>query len=153
MVRVFLGQPHSDGPPGFLKGPSGPPIPVEVAYQPSTGPDKMPGHYKLGFNWDTSTYPDNYFDVNGMPLALTGLPGRPRDGRGQFWATADQMILRNGPKDDDGLILLATYVHDQSATTPFRDSSGPASSIAASGPGVRTIRSASAPPGTTSARD
>jgi porin len=132
MVGAFQSQPfptsaepYTQG--GFsgwdwtLKGTTGVSIPVEVAYQPSIGPDKMPGHYKLGFNWDTSSYPDNYFDVNGMPLALTGLPGRPHDGRGQFWATADQMIVRNGPKDDDGLILLATYVHDESATTLFRD--------------------------------
>jgi len=56
-----------------------------------------------------------------MPLALTGLPGKPHDGRAQFWATADQMILRNDPNPNDGLILLATYVHDQSATTLFND--------------------------------
>ncbi len=55
--------------------------------------------------------------VNGLPIALTGLAGRPHDGRGQFWATADQMVLRNGPNPNDGLILLATYVHDDSATT------------------------------------
>ena len=56
-----------------------------------------------------------------MPLALTGLPGKPHDGRAQFWATADQMILRNGPNPNDGLILLATYVHDQSDTTLFNN--------------------------------
>jgi porin len=103
------------------KGTTGASIPIELAYEPVIGRDKMPGHYKLGFNWDTSTYPDNFFDVNGQPLALTGLPGYPHRGRGQFWATADQMILRHGPNPNDGLILVATFVHDQSDTTLFNN--------------------------------
>jgi porin len=103
------------------RGTTGASIPVEIGYQPLIGADAMPGHYKLGFNWDTSHYPDNFSDVNGMPLALTGLPGRPHDGRGQFWVNGDQMIIRNGPNPNDGLILLATYVRDESATTLFKN--------------------------------
>jgi porin len=104
-----------------FKGTTGASIPVEIGYTPLIGQDQMPGHYKLGFNWDTSTYRDNFVDVAGMPLVLSGLPGKPHDGRAQFWATADQMILRNGSNPNDGLILLATYAHDQSATTLFND--------------------------------
>lgn len=103
------------------RGTTGASIPVEIGYQPLIGADAMPGHYKIGFDWDTSHYPDNYLDVNGMPLALTGLAGKSRDGRGQFWVTADQMIIRNGPNPNDGVILLATYVHDESATTLFNN--------------------------------
>jgi porin len=132
MAGAFQSQPFPTGAEPYtqgghtgwdwtLKGTTGVSIPVEVAYQPLIGADKMPGHYKLGFDWDTSSYPDNYLDINGMPLALTGLSGRPHDGRGQFWATADQMVLRNGPGTNDGLILLATYVHDESATTLFKN--------------------------------
>ena len=104
-----------------LEGTTGASFPVEVAYEPIIGRDKMPGHYKLGFNWDTSTYPDNFFDVNGRPLALTGLPGFPHRGRAQFWAAADQMIFRNGPNPNDGLILLATFAHNESDTTLFNN--------------------------------
>jgi porin len=132
MVGVFQSQPFPAGDEPFTqgghsgwdwttKGTTGASIPVEVGYEPLIGRDQMPGHYKVGFNWDTSSYPANFFDVNGMPLALTGLPGRPRDGRGQLWVTADQMVLRNGPGANDGLILLATYVHDESATTLFNN--------------------------------
>jgi porin len=60
--------------------------------------------------------------VNGLPLALTGLPGFPHRGRAEFWLTADQMVVRNGPNPNDGLILLATFVHDESATTLFNNS-------------------------------
>jgi hypothetical protein len=31
------------------------------------------------------------------------------------------MILRNGPNPNDGLILLATFLHDESATTLFNN--------------------------------
>jgi porin len=132
MVGVFQSQPFptpaapdtQGGHSGWdwtWSGTTGASIPIEVAYQPVIGRDQMPGHYKLGFNWDTSTYPDNFFDINGQPLALTGLPGSPHHGRGQFWATADQMIWRQGPNPNDGVILLATFVHDQSDTTLFNN--------------------------------
>jgi len=132
MVGVYQSQPFpSDTAPytqgghsGWdwtFQGTTGASIPIEVAYQPVIGKDKLPGHYKLGFNWDSTNYPDNFFDVNGMPLALTGLPGMPHHGRWQFWATADQMVLRNGPNPNDGLILLATFVHDESDTTLFNN--------------------------------
>jgi porin len=132
MVGVFQSQPFpttaapytQGGHSGWdwtWKGTTGASIPIEVGYEPVIGRDQLPGHYKLGFNWDTTTYADNFFDLNGLPLALTGLPGAPQRGRGQFWATADQMILRNGPNPNDGLILLATFVHDQSDTTLFNN--------------------------------
>jgi len=104
-----------------FNGTTGASIPVEVGYEPLIGRDQMPGHYALGFNWDTSSYPDNFYGLNGLPLALTGLPGKPHDGRGQFWATADQMIVRNGPNPNDGLILLATYARDQSSTSLYNN--------------------------------
>jgi len=132
MAGVFQSQPFPTAAEPFtqgghsgwdwtFKGTTGASFPVEVGYEPLIGKDKMPGHYKLGFNWDTSTYPDDFFDVNGQPLALTGLPGAPHRGRAQFWATADQMVVRNGPNPNDGLILLATFVHDESATTLFNN--------------------------------
>jgi porin len=130
MAGVFQSQPFPSADEPFTQGghngwdwttngTTGVSIPIEIGYEPLIGRDQMPGHYKIGFNWDTSSYPDNYYDVNGMPLALTGLPGKSHDGRGQLWVTADQMVLRNGPHPNDGLILLATYAHDESATSLF----------------------------------
>lgn len=132
MTGVFQSQPFPMGAEPFtegghtgwdwtLKGTTGVSIPVEIGYQPLIGVDQMPGHYKLGFNWDTSSYPDNFYDVNGAPLALTGLAGRPHDGRAQFWVTGDQMVVRTGPNSNDGLILLGTYAHDDSATSFFNN--------------------------------
>lgn len=80
---------------------------------------RLPGHYKAGFNWDTSNYRDNYFDVNGGARALTGLSAMKHDGRAQVWVLADQMICRHGPGDNDGLILIGSYAHDQPDTAVF----------------------------------
>ena len=132
MAGVFQSQPFPSNTEPFtqgghtgwdwtLEGTAGASFPVEIGYEPTIGRDKMPGHYKLGFNRDTSTYPDNFFDVNGQPLAFTGLPGMPHRGRTQFWASADQMVIRNGPNPNDGLILLAAFAHDESDTTLFND--------------------------------
>ena len=86
---------------------SGVMIPVEVAYEPSIGASAMPGHYKLGFGYDTSTYP-KYLTTPSSVLAGTGNGTGNKTG---YWALADQMVVRNGPGATDGLILLAGYVH------------------------------------------
>ncbi len=86
---------------------SGVMIPVEVAYEPTIGPQAMPGHYKLGFGYDTSTYPK-------FPTTIPAVLAGGNNGTGQktgYWALADQMVFRNGPGATDGLVLLAGYVH------------------------------------------
>ncbi|WP_131195100.1 carbohydrate porin [Lichenihabitans psoromatis] len=132
MTGLFQSQPFpvpgesytQGGYSGFdwtLKGTTGVSIPLELGFEPRLGPDEMPGHYKLGFNYDTSDYPDTFFDRQNLPLALTGLTGRPHHGRAQFWVEGDQMIARNGPNDNDGIILLASYAHDDSNTSLIRN--------------------------------
>jgi porin len=132
MVGAYQSQPFPSGTENYTqgghtgfnwtwRGTTGASIPIELAWLPSLGPERLLGHYKIGFNWDTSRYPDNYFDANGMPLVLSGLTGRPHEGRGQWWITGNQMLERNGPSPDDGLFVLATYAYDQSDTTLFRN--------------------------------
>ncbi|MCW6509437.1 carbohydrate porin [Lichenifustis flavocetrariae] len=104
-----------------FKGTTGVSVPVEFGYEPLIGSAQMPGHYKIGFNYDSTDYRDNFFDVNNMPLALTGLPGKRDGGRTLFWATADQQVYQNGPYSDDGLYLMAAYAHNDSNTTFFNN--------------------------------
>lgn len=87
-------------------------IPIEVAYEPTIGPQAMPGHYKLGFGYDTSTY-NKYLTTPAAVLAGSGSNGTGN--KTGYWALADQMVLRNGPGATDGLILLAGYVHTDPA--------------------------------------
>jgi porin len=90
---------------------SGAYLPVELGWLPRLGSDKLPGHYKLGFAYDTSS---GYEDF-GNELAAAHVPGfaaKSRSGNTQVWALADQMLLRTGPSDAEGLVALAGFVHN-----------------------------------------
>ena len=83
-------------------------IPVEVAWLPNLGQDSMPGHYKLGVAYDTSRgYKD--FDSALIPSA-PGFSKQTHTGNVQVWGLADQMLVRNGPGSDQGLIALAGFI-------------------------------------------
>jgi porin len=86
-------------------------VPVEVGWEPVFGPQELPGHYRAGFYHDTSDYPDLLYNDLGVPLAFSTLPGYAHHGRNGFWVMGDQMLLRNGPGKDQGLIVLASYAH------------------------------------------
>jgi porin len=81
-------------------GDTGAEIPVELAYQPVLGPDQLPGHYKLGAGYDTSTYNEFYDNADEVANAL---PRKQVHGEVTAWALADQMLIRNGPGKVDGL--------------------------------------------------
>jgi porin len=93
-------------------------LPVEAAWLPKLGPDELLGHYKLGFGYDTSsTYKDF---IN--PLAAAGVPGytaQTHTGNFQGWALADQMLMRNGPGNDAGLIALAGVIENDPNNTQY----------------------------------
>lgn len=95
---------------------SGVMIPVEAAYEPTIGPQAMPGHYKVGFGYDTTTYPKFLSTPNSV---LAGGSSNGTDNKYGVWALADQMVLRNGPGATDGLILLAGYVHTNPSVSNY----------------------------------
>ena len=95
-------------------------LPVELGWEPSFGPAGLPGHYKLGMGYDTSS---GYKDF-GNPLAAAGAPGyvtRTHTGNVQLWALADQMLARNGTGDKAGLIALAGVIKNDAANTAYAD--------------------------------
>jgi porin len=95
-------------------------LPIEIAWAPRLGPNSLPGHYKLGFGYDTSgTYKDftNALAVDGVP----GYTFQTHTGNVQGWALADQMLVRNGPADDAGLIALAGYIQNDPNNTSYAD--------------------------------
>jgi porin len=91
---------------------SGVEVPVELGYEPTFGPDKLPGHYKIGFGYDSSSYADFYQDAAGNPALTSGQPVARHTGRFNAWVLVDQMLIRNGPGDDNGLIALGAFVHN-----------------------------------------
>ena len=84
-------------------------FPVEIGWEPAFGPDKLPGHYKAGFWYDNQNHPSDLYDINGNAFAVSGLPPRQVKGETAFYFLADQMVMRNGPGDTNGLILLGGY--------------------------------------------
>jgi porin len=60
--------------PVFFSGSTGALIPVEFAWLPSFDNGRLPGSYKIGGWYDTSTADDVVDDVNGDLIALTGQP-------------------------------------------------------------------------------
>jgi porin len=95
-------------------------LPVEIGWEPRLGAAELPGHYKLGFGYDTSS---NFKDF-GNPLAAAGVPGfntRSRGGNSQYWALADQMLVRNGDGDNNGLIALAGLIVNDGNNTAYQD--------------------------------
>jgi porin len=93
-------------------------LPVEAAWQPKFGPDGLPGHYKLGFGYDTSSTYKDFTD----PLAAAGVPGytaQIHTGNIQGWALADQMLIRNRPGNDQGLIALAGLIQNDPDNTQY----------------------------------
>ena len=86
-------------------------LPLEIGWLPTFGAGKLPGHYKMGVGFDTSS---GYQDF-GNQLAAAGIAGftaQSRSGNTQVWALADQMLLRSGPNDGAGLVALAGFIHN-----------------------------------------
>jgi porin len=93
-------------------------LPVELAFEPVLGSDALPGHYKLGVGYDTSS---GYKDFANA-LALAAVPGyakRLRTGNAQEWVLADQMLVRNGAGANNGIIALAGLIHNNSNETAY----------------------------------
>ncbi|HTZ71498.1 MAG TPA: carbohydrate porin [Acetobacteraceae bacterium] len=93
-------------------------LPVEIAWEPKLGADQMPGHYKLGFGYDTSSGYQDFANV----LATDGVPGyrqHTRTGNTQVWALFDQMLVRQGSSDKQGIIALAGFIDNDPNHTSY----------------------------------
>jgi porin len=89
-------------------------LPVEVAYEPVFGAARLPGHYKIGFGYDTSS---TYTDFSSALNAGAGNP--THGGNTQVWVLVDQMLLRQGTGDADGIIALAGFIQNDPRNTAY----------------------------------
>lgn len=124
MAGLFQVNPNFGGISGwdlFKRGSTGVSIPVEIGWVPRFGPNGLIGHYKVGFDEDTSSYPDLFFGSGGVPVALSGQPGQPRNGRRMYYVLVDQMLARTGPSDTDGVIAFGGWLHADRDTSPFEN--------------------------------
>jgi porin len=114
---LYTNQYFSTGFQTNMSQDSGVYVPVEVAYQPSIGADRLVGHYKVGFGYDSTLYKSFY-------NALATAPGQPEPGKShnfQFWVLVDQMLVRQGAGDQDGVIALAGFAHNNPNVSAFAE--------------------------------
>jgi porin len=80
----------------------------------------MPGHYKLGAGYDSSS---GYQDFgNGLAAAsVHGFTAGSRRGNTQVWALADQMLLRQGPDKASGIIALLGFIHNDPNNSAYAE--------------------------------
>jgi porin len=124
MLGIYASEPFpAGGPTGWdwsTNHVTGAYYATEIGWEPVFGAAQLPGHYKIGFAFDTSSFPDNLVDNDGNPFVLSGLPPRMQHGRGQFWVAFDQMLMRTGPAQNDGLTVLAAYAHDDADNSLYQ---------------------------------
>ena len=94
-------------------------VPVEVGWTVDVGSGQLPGTYKIGAYYNTSTSPDVFTDVNGLPAGLTGEPFEQHDGRAGGYIMADQMVYREGAGSARGLTLGAMVGVGDTATDKY----------------------------------
>ncbi len=97
---------------------SGVSIPVELGWVPRFGSHNLVGHYKLGYDHDTHEYGDVYRSQLGGPTLLVGGPAVDHH-RDMYYVLVDQMLMRLGKTDTDGLIAFAGYLHATDSVSPF----------------------------------
>jgi porin len=87
---------------------SGAYVPVQLAWEPRWERDRLPGHYVVGFGYDTSHFASF---SSALPVSA-GVPATSEIGNAQFWLLLDQMLVRNGSGDQEGLYALVGYIHN-----------------------------------------
>ncbi|MGO1079864.1 carbohydrate porin [Inquilinus sp. CA228] len=116
--------------PGFLNvdqavlpntpaGTTGAMIPVEFGWTPALGPARLPGSYKFGAWYDTSTAADVLDDDDGNPEILTGRPFEDRRGRYGAYINFLQQLTHpdaNDPSRGLSIFLNATIADRRTAT-------------------------------------
>ena len=95
-------------------------VPVQLAWEPKLGAAGLPGHYVVGFGYDTSGGHQDF----GNALASASVPGFSavsRTGNSQVWVLVDQMLLRHGQGDTSGLIALAGFVQNDPNNSAYAE--------------------------------
>lgn len=105
--------------PVFFSHSTGAILPVELAWLPKLGADALPGSYKIGGWYDTSSADDVVDDVNGDPFSLTGLAPRERRGRYGAYINIQQQVT-----DSMSLFLNAVVADDHTSTTDRQIAAG-----------------------------
>jgi porin len=90
-------------------------VPAQAGWEPKLGQDQMPGHYIVGGGYDSS----HFSSFSSVLPASAGIPSSTSTGNSQFWVLADQMLIRNGKGDQDGVIALGGFINNNASNSPY----------------------------------
>src|SRR5580658_7640539 len=93
-------------------------VPVEIGYEPKLGDANLPGHYKIGFGYDSSNTFTYFSSASTTP---PGAKPPTHTGNTQVWFLADQMLVRQGPGPQDGIIVMGGYIHNDPINSVYAD--------------------------------
>ncbi len=93
-------------------------LPVEVGYEPQLGDGKLPGHYIARLWLRFVEHLQGLFERADVAI---GRAGPTHSGNTQFWVLVDQMLLRQGPGDQDGIIALAGFIHNNPDNSAYAE--------------------------------
>jgi porin len=114
---LYTNRYFGSGFPNNISQASGVYVPTEVAYEPALGPNDLLGHYKFGFGVDSTLY-KSFFSA--LPVSAgEPVPGPSRNT--QVWVLGDQMLVRQGSGDQDGIIALAAFAHNNPNVSAFAE--------------------------------
>lgn len=93
-------------------------FPMEVGWEPKFGAKhNLDGHYKIGGHLIVAPNPDTFYDVNGMPLAMTGKTAYNHNKTYTLWAEADQKLwLYPSSGKKGGTTLMTGFVYNNPKT-------------------------------------
>jgi porin len=111
--------------PVFYSGSTGALIPVELAWLPNFG-GRLPGSYKVGAWYDTSSTNDVVSDIQGKPFTITGLPPMQHSGRYGAFINFSQQLTSLVPNSKQGAsaFLNAVVADDLTSTTDAQIAGG-----------------------------
>jgi porin len=106
---------HNGLKPNFPSGTTGALIPLEFGWKPTV--NGLPGSYRVGVWYNTSSGDDLYYDVNHQPRAITGNDALRHDSRKGAWITFQQQVSGEaGGKGTTVFLNVASADHATSAT-------------------------------------
>ncbi|MFO1080112.1 MAG: carbohydrate porin [Reyranellaceae bacterium] len=78
-------------------------VPTQIGWQPHVGPGGLPGHYRIGGYYDTSS-------ASYLGAPLSGPPATAQ-GRWGFYLQGEQMLFRTVPGTDQGLTAFGVLAY------------------------------------------
>jgi porin len=103
---------------GRFSGATGVLVPIELAWTPALAASHVPGIYKLGAWYDSSTADDALLDVNHESRAASGLSALQRHGRyGVYGQIRQQLTGRADDLSPSGLAMFVNVVRAERRTS------------------------------------